>query len=965
MKNNRLSQPYGTLVNQEKTISFAFEGKTYQGFEGDSIASALWANDEKMISRSFKYHRPRGILSMTGQDANTLVQLPEEGNVAADNYRITEGLKVKGQHYIGSLKNDRLSIVAKLSRFLPVGFYYKAFYKGNSWNNIWGKFFRKLTGLGVIGVNNDQKEYDKKYLFYDVVVVGAGMAGLQTALNLAKSGVEDILLVDEHTQLGGALNFARCSAQMTQDRQQWIDAVEAHPNITAMTETTCNGVYSDNWLALIQGQRLFKTRCKQLIFCTGCFEQPLIFHNNDIPGIMLSTAAQKLMKQYGVKPGEKAVVATSHRDGYEVALDLLEAGVEVAYLIDLKPFDHPLVAEVENRGIKVLSNHAVYSAQAGSNKTKLAKITVKALSEQGECTGAPIEIDCDLLCMCGGYMPAYQLPCFLGASLNYDQVNHQFLIEKLAKDNHLVGSIGNAYQWQDVQVQSAYVAEQVKALLQTGKPSDAIAPQLSASPDFVAPIVAHPEAKEFIDYDEDLQVCDVINAVREGYHDIQLVKRFSTLGMGPSQGRFTAMMSASLVASLDKNRTIGKVGVTTARPPYTVEKIGHMAGRSFFPERHSSMHHRHKEMGAQMMIAGAWLRPAYYGPKGQVLEHIASESQHVRRKVGIIDVSTLGGIEVRGADAAEFMHRMYTWNFLKQPVGKARYALLTNEAGIVIDDGVACRFGDQHFYVTATTGGVDNVYLQFLKWNARWRLDVDIANVTSSWCGVNIAGPDSRKVLETVCKDVDLSAEAFPYIGIREGTVAGIQARLIRVGFVGELGYEIHVPQHQGEALWDALIEAGKPFDIKPFGVETQRLLRLEKAHVIISQDTDSTTYPEEINMSWAVGKKKPFFVGQKSIDIVNEAKPVRKLIGFSVVNSSAIPKENHLCFDNDNKLIGRVTSCLPSATLGKTIGMAYVEPDCTEIGSLFKIRCDHKQIAPAIVLEMPFYDPENLRQEM
>lgn len=379
-----------------------------------------------------------------------------------------------------------------------------------------------------------------------------------------------------------------------------------------------------------------------------------------------------------------------------------------------------------------------------------------------------------------------------------------------------------------------------------------------AKVNFAWPIFPHPKGKDFVDFDEDLQVRDIVNATKIGYRDIQLVKRYSTVGMGPSQGRHSALPTARLVAA-STNRNISETGVTTARPPFVAEKLAHVAGRAFDPYRQTPMHRRHLDAGAKMMPAGIWQRPAYYGKTTERDKVMQAEALHVRNKVGIIDVSTLGGLDIRGPDAAELLNRMYTFAFLKQPIGRSRYALMTNEHGVVIDDGVCARFAENHFYVTATTSGVDRIYQQMLKWNAQWRLDVDIANVTAAISAVNVAGPDSRKVVKKLCTDLDMSAEGFPYLGVRTGTVAGIKARLLRVGFVGELGYEIHVPSRHALALWDALMQAGVEYDIRPFGVETQRLLRLEKGHVIISQDTDGMTHPAEIDMGWAVSRTKPF----------------------------------------------------------------------------------------------------------
>ncbi|WP_293646053.1 glycine cleavage T C-terminal barrel domain-containing protein, partial [Sphingopyxis sp. RIFCSPHIGHO2_12_FULL_65_19] len=475
-------------------------------------------------------------------------------------------------------------------------------------------------------------------------------------------------------------------------------------------------------------------------------------------------------------------------------------------------------------------------------------------------------------------------------------------------------------------------------------------------------IFPHPKGKDFVDFDEDLQVRDIVNATRIGYRDVQLVKRFSTVGMGPSQGRHSALPTARLVAKATQ-RSIGETGVTTARPPFEAEKLAHVAGRAFDPYRQTPMHRRHVQAGAKMMPAGIWLRPAFYGKPEERERCMQDEARHVRERVGLIDVSTLGGLDVRGPDAAELLERIYTLPFKKQPVARTRYALMTNEHGVVIDDGVCARMADQHFYVTATTSGVDRIYQQMLKWNAQWRLNVDVANVTAAISAVNLAGPLSRQVLEKICQDVDLSPEAFPYMGVRTGHVADIPARLLRVGFVGELGYEIHVPARYAERLWDVLMDAGAEFRIRPFGVETQRLLRLEKGHVIISQDTDGMTHPGELDMQWAIGRKKPFFVGKRSIEIL-EAQPLkRKLVGFSLPKGSPQPLEGHLVLKGPD-ISGNVTSCEYSQTLGQIIGLAYAAVDQSEPGAQIPIRVEGGQVVQATVVQLPFYDPQNLRQE-
>jgi sarcosine oxidase, subunit alpha len=986
---NRLPAPYGLLLNRENTVTFSFENERFEGLAGDNIASALAANGHWLLSRSFKYHRPRGVLTMAGQDANTLVQLPSDPNVLADREDIRNDLNVFGQNYVGKLKKDREAWIGSFSKFLPVGFYYKAFFKPKGAWEKWAPRIRKKAGLGVIDTSFKPGEFDKQYRFYDVAVIGGGPAGMEAALQAAKAGAE-VLLVDETPVLGGSLNYARFDAEGYRGkklREQLIADIKTQPLIHVMTDAVCNGWFADNWLAVIKKNRLYKIRAKQTIACVGSLEQQGIFHNNDLPGIMMSSAAQRLIHLYGVRPGKRAVVLAGNNDGYGAALDLLDAGVDVRAIVELRAqpkYDAVAEAAVA-RGLTVKTGYAVYEAQRNINKTHLGGVEIRKIVSQGVCADQGEFIDCDLLCMAVGYTPTYQLICQAGGRLSYDDATSIFTLDNLPESLQIAGSVQGSWGLDDVLEQAKRAA--VIATNAIGITTHPIADSPHAnthdnsynnshnntpdSPNFAWPIFSHPKGKEFVDFDEDLQIADIVNATRDGYEHIQLVKRYSTCGMGPSQGRHSALATARLVAAATQ-KTVAETGVTTARPPFAPERLGHSAGRSFYPARRSNMHYRHLEAGAQMLQAGAWYRPAYYvskdskdGPKDSKDELVNTEVSHVRQHVGLVDVSTLGGIDVRGTDAGEFLNRFYTFGFVKQPIGRARYALLTNEAGVVIDDGVACRFHNNHYYVTATTGGVDRVYQSMLKWKTQWCLDVDITNVTSAWCGVNVAGPKARSVLQKLCNDVDLSGEAFPYMGVREGCVNGIPARLIRVGFVGELGYEIHVPQHYGEALWDALLDAGKDEQIKPFGIEAQRVLRLEKGHIIIGQDTDAMSNPLEVQMNWAVSRKKPFFVGGRTLNELEKKPLSRILVGFVINNPHApIPLESHLVIDGQ-QMTGRVTSCNYSSTLGKPIGLAYVPTSKAEPGSKITIKSSGGVNVTADVVTIPFYDPENKRQEL
>ncbi|GLO14793.1 aminomethyltransferase [Pseudomonas putida] len=962
----RLPAPMGLLIDREQPVRFQFDGQACLGFAGDTIASALLGNGRWLLSRSFKYHRPRGPLSMAGQDANTLVQLPEEPNVLADLEPVRDGQVVEGQNFNGSLEHDRDAYLGKFSRFMPVGFYYRSFYKPKGMWKVWEPLIRKKAGLGVLDLGFKPQYYDKAYLFVDVAVIGGGPAGLRAALDAANAGAK-VLLIEQQPVLGGSLTYARFDIAGTRAaslRQELLAAIEGHPNIQVLLEATCNGWFTDNYLPVIQHKRLYKVRASRCLVAAGSFDQPVVFRNNDLPGVMLTSAAQRLMKLYAVKPGQRAVILTGHDDGYLAALDLQEQGVAVAAVVDMRaaPADAALAAELKRRDIPVHLGSTVYEAQHEAGMRHVSGVDIRPITGQGKVGPHGLRLACDLLCMSAGYMPVYQLLCQAGGKLAYDVNRDEFAISNLPAGLDVVGSANGRHALANVLADATRGAAEAVAALGLQTPAQSVL-SAEAKVNFPWPIFPHPKGKDFVDFDEDLQVRDIVNATRSGYQDVQLVKRFSTVGMGPSQGRHSALPTARLVADATR-RSISETGVTTARPPFQAEKLAHVAGRAFDPYRQTPMHRRHLQAGAKMMPAGIWQRPAYYGKPEDRERCMQEEARHVREKVGLIDVSTLGGLDVRGPDAAELLERLYTFGFAKLPIGRTRYALMTNEHGVVIDDGVCARLGEQHFYVTATTSGVDRIYQQMLKWNAQWRLDVDITNVTAALAAVNLAGPLSRQVLAKVCDDVELSAEAFPYLGVRLGKVAGIPARILRVGFVGELGYEVHVPARHAEHLWDALMQAGAGLGIRPFGVETQRLLRLEKGHVIISQDTDGMTHPAEIDMQWAIGRKKPFFVGKRSIEIL-EAQPLkRKLVGFTLPKGSPQPLEGHLVLDGPD-ISGNVTSCEYSQTLGQIIGLAYAGAHQATPGMHIPIRVEGGAMVHAKVVQLPFHDPDNLRQEL
>ena len=965
---SRLAYPMGCLINRDRKVSFTFEGRVIDAYEGDTIASALLAANQWLFSRSFKYHRPRGPLSLAGQDANTLVQLLGDPNVLADRHLVHGGEQVTAQNVDGSLAHDKsASYMGKLSRFMPPGFYYRAFYKPRGMWKRWEPIIRKKAGLGTIDLSTRSAYHDKAFLFYDVVVVGAGPAGMSAALHAAAAGAK-VLLIEQDAVVGGSLNYARfdvAGVEAARQREVLVSKIQANPNVRVLTSAVCNGRFSDNFLEVIQGNRLWKVRASQLVVASGAFDQPVVFRNNDLPGVMLTSAAQRLMRLYGVRPGRRIVVLTGNDDGYLAALDFAEQGLHVAAVVDMRaqPADPALLQAIAVHGIAHHAASTVFDALPAAGAPRVASAVIRKITGRGTVAASGLEIACDTLCMSSGYMPVYQLLCQAGARLRYEDSAAAFSIDGLPASIKLAGSVDGMERLNDViahGMSAGWRAASDAGFTEGVAPAQ---PAPRALGNYHWPIFPHPKGKEFVDFDEDLQISDIVNATKHGYRDVQLVKRFTTVGMGPSQGRHSALSTARLVASAT-SRTVSETGVTTARPPFTEERLAVLAGRSFSPYRETAMHGRHIEAGAQLMPAGQWSRPAFYGPSEDRERLVREEAANVRERVGMIDVSTLGGLDIRGPDAAEFLERIYTFTFRKLDVGKTRYALLVNEQGAIGDDGVACRLAENHFYVTATTNNVAHVFQTMLQFNAQWRLEVDIYNATTAFSAVNLAGPLSRKVLEKVCRDVDLGASAFPYLGIRQGHVADVPARILRVGFVGELGYEIHIPTSRALAVWDALMKAGEAFGIRPFGVEAQRILRLEKGHVIIGQDTDALTHPLEIDMGWAVGRKKPFFVGKRALAVI-EAQPLnRKLIGFTLAAGSAKPLEGNLVLARGD-IAGAITSCEYSVALQRYVGLAYVLPEQSETGEQIDIRLDNGQVITGTVSKLPFYDPKSERQEM
>jgi sarcosine oxidase, subunit alpha len=962
MSSNRLPQPWGSRIDRSATLSFEFEGKRVSAFKGDTIASAVLAEGQKVLSRSFKYHRPRGVLTMAGDDANTLVQLEAEPNVRADIRAAENGMVVTAQNVIGSLSRDRGALLERFGSFLPVGFYYRSFFKPGSkaWLKVWEPIIRKSAGLGKVSFNPPAADYRKRSLHADLVVVGAGPAGLAAALEAADAGV-GVLIIDRDPELGGALNYARFDIEGETAKStlgELAERARGHGNITLLLGATCNGWYGDNYLPVLQGDTLFKVRAKELILATGSQEQPLVFRNNDLPGIMFSSAAQRLMRLYAVRPGKTAVVFAGGLDGYRVALDLHDAGIKVAALVEpaSEAPDAGYLAALGERKIDVVKGARIVEAHGA---TAVEAVSLRLSS------GEIRRVGCDLVVTAAGYTPGYQLALHAGAKLGYNDATGHFTLSNIPPHMHLAGSVEGHFDLRAVLHSGAAAGVAAARTLGIDIPAEPdLPPQPNIYANYQGDVQPHPKGRDFIDFDEDLQAKDIWNAVEDGYRELELVKRFSTVGMGPSQGRHSALNTARIVAAAT-DRAVADVGITTSRPPFGPEKLGLLAGPVHHTYRLTALHEELVAAGVKMMPVGAWWRPAYFGTPDNAAAAIEAEVKAVREGVAVLDVSTLGKIALRGPDAGKFLDRFYTMLHSNQPVGRVRYCLALNEMGSVIDDGVAYRVSDDHFHVSTTTGMAARIFADMSWWNAQWQLDVDIQNVTGAFAGLNVSGPLARKALEALEGEIDFSSDAFGFLDGRAGTLAGTPVLAMRIGFTGELSYELHVPYSKARGLWQALMKAGRQYGIRPYGLEASRILRLEKGHIIIGQDTDAMTTPDELSMGWALSKKKDFYLGRTANAKRRERPMNRKLCGFQLDQKSISNLGEGALVFNGGHPVGFVSSVLYSPTLGKTIGLAYADPQDAEPGGKIEIRCFDGRNIVAPVVSPHFYDPENKRQNL
>ncbi len=858
----RLPARPGERLDRSSEVVFSFQGKAVRAFLGDTFGSALYASGQRIFSRSFKYHRPRGLLCCSGSCANCMMTVDGVPNVRICAEPVREGAVVRPQNVWGSLEHDMLVATDKLGGpFTPVGFYYRTMIRPRWAWPVYEKFLRNVAGLGKLDKHAGRaNRYDVEHRRAEVLVVGGGKAGRKAAREHAAAG-RQVVLVDEG----------------------FVDPLEG---VDVISPGRALGIWEGGLVPVDAGRILYRFRAEKIVVSTGTIQQPLVFPGNDLVGVMLPDGVRRLIEDWGIKPAEEAVVVTVDEAGREAATALKDAGVQINGVYDLR---RERVREIVARG----RGGILRSVEIDGRK-----------------------LACDLLVMSGGRQPAYSLLAQAGAQVEYDPERGVFVPTDIPDAIEAVGSVA-------------------------GAGLDGAVPAASYNG-------ASGKGKCFVCVCEDVTDKDLKRAIGEGFDSIELAKRYTTVTMGPCQGRFCHVPSIRLYAR-ENEKDEATIGTTTARPPWAPVTLGLLAGRPHEPAQRTSIHHRHKELGAKMMWTGTWRRPHSYGdPEG--------EAKSVHDSVGVIDVSTLGKMIARGPDAAEFLERLYPNRFGDMKPMRIRYGVLNSDAGRIMDDGTIARLDDETFYVTTTSTGAGAVLEWFEWWNAVWGMDVEIVNVTGALAAVNVAGPRAREVMRKLA-DIDLSNEGLSYLDARDAQVAGVPSLILRIGFVGELGYELHFPSPYGEHVWNAILEAGDDFGIRPFGLEPQRILRLEKMHILIGQDTDSESNVLEANMPWIAKLDKDDFVGKWSLEHVQERGLQDLLVGFEMEDGK-VPLEGAQVVLEGTRPIGRITSSRWSPALQKAIGMAWVPAEIAEEGKSFLVTVGGG-FERATVRLRPFFDPD------
>jgi sarcosine oxidase subunit alpha len=991
----------GGRIARDRKIRFSFDGRSYEGLEGDTLASALLANGVHLVGRSFKYHRPRGIMTAGPEEPSALVTVRRDEARSTPNLRATQvelydGLVAVSQNRWPSLRFDLGRLTELFSPLLSAGFYYKTFmWPRSAWHRLYEPLIRRMAGLGEAPRLPDPDRYAQQHAHCEVLVVGAGPAGLAAALAASRGGAR-VILCDERPRFGGSLlsdDRSRIDGLAAAD---WVEAaiaeLQRNPRVRLLPRTTAFGYFPHNHLGLseritdhlsappagLARERLWQVRAQRVVLATGSIEQPLVFPGNDRPGVMLAGAALRYLKEQAVLPGQRVVIATICDSAYRVALEMQAAGAQVVQIVDLRPDPSPAQPDgwqqrLRQAGIAVETGARVLGSQ-GSNH--LSAVEIGRVDAAGAATGRR-SIDCDLLLVAGGYVPSVHLFSQSRGKLRYDESLQAFVPGESAENERSVGACRGLYG--------------LAATLQDGAAAGADAaaaagcvgeePRFEVMEDSTAATAgrlpraeaAVPGPKAFVDFQHDVMLKDLDLAMREGFRSIEHIKRYTTTGMATDQGK-TSNLNALHHAARELGKPVPSVGLTTFRMPYTPITFASFAGQArgeiFDPVRRTPMHGWAVRQGAVFEDVGMWKRARFFPRAGEDMHAaVARECRSVRGSCGVFDASTLGKIVVAGPGATAFMDRLYVNDWSKLAVGRCKYGVLLRDDGFVYDDGVVARLAADRFHVTTTTGGAARVLAMMEDYRqTEWTdLDVWLTSTTEQWAVIAVQGPRARELLAPLVDGLDISATALPHMAVVQGTLRGIPMMLFRVSFTGELGFEVNVPTDQGAAALDAICEAGKAYGLTPYGTETMHVLRAEKGFIIIGQDTDGTVTPDDVGLTWAIGKAKPDFVGKRALARSAMNSPDRKqLVGLLTRDPRVVLEEGAQVVDVPGqappmKLIGHITSSYMSATLDRSIALAVVAGGRARIGQTLHVPMPSGEIAVEVCAPM-FYDPKGAR---